>query len=277
LFAHRRKGEKWFRQVPENIATRKNFYSILREDGKFDDRVEHMLAKGIEAPGLAALWRLKKGGIIPSWDTRESVATFLAVQYTRVPEIRDNMHRLLGIVANAFTDEVLEDENLMVERLPQTESIDRTKAERAARQLKRLVKAGHIRPVVKQEASMKMLFMAVEDSASGFMEMDWLVLVAPEASFFTSDIPVYVSPEAIARQFIGIATEGNVMNVPLSSRPLSSDGETRRSPHQVADAEGDCASRFRRRTRKATPCREICASDTGYDSKAQRSNRYLLG
>jgi hypothetical protein len=218
LFVYRRHGTKWFRQVPENIATRKNFYSILRKDGTFDDRIEHMLARGIETPGLAALWRLKEGEVIPSWYTRESIATFLAVQYTRIPDIRDNMHRLLGVVANAFTDEILEDENWMAERLQQMESIDRTKAERTARQLKGLVKAGHIRPVVKQEASMKMLFMAVEDSANGFMAMDWLVIVAPEPSFFTSDIPIYVSPSAIGRQSIGISTEGNVMQVPLSSR-----------------------------------------------------------
>jgi Protein of unknown function (DUF4238) len=86
LFVHRRQGTKWFRQVPENIATRKNFYSILREDGTFDDRIEHMLARGIERPGLAALWRLKEGQVIPSWDTRESIAIFLAVQYTRIPD-----------------------------------------------------------------------------------------------------------------------------------------------------------------------------------------------
>jgi hypothetical protein len=218
LFVHRRKGTKWFRQVPENIATRKNFYSILREDGTFDDRIEHMLARGIERPGLSALWQLKEGEVIPSWDTRESIATFLAVQYTRVPEIRDNMHRLLGIVANAFTDEILEDRSWMAEHLQQTESMDRAKAERTARRLKSLVKAGHVRPVVRQEATMKMLFMAVEDSANGFMAMDWLVLVAPEPSFFTSDVPIYVSPRAIAREHVGIATGGNVMHVPLSSR-----------------------------------------------------------
>ena len=175
LFVHRRRGTKWFRQVPENIATRKNFYSILREDGTLDDRIEHMLARAIERPGLAALWRLKEDEVIPSRYTRESIATFLAVQYTRIPEIRENMHRLLGVVANAFTDEILEDKDWLAERLQQTESIDIKKAERTARQLKNLVKAGHIQPVVRQEASMKMLFMAVEDSANGFMAMDWLV------------------------------------------------------------------------------------------------------
>jgi Protein of unknown function (DUF4238) len=66
LFVHRRRGRKWFRQVLENIATRKNFYSILGEDGTFDDRVEHILARNVERPGLAALWRLKEGETIPS-------------------------------------------------------------------------------------------------------------------------------------------------------------------------------------------------------------------
>jgi hypothetical protein len=128
------------------------------------------------------------------------------------------MHRLLGVVADAFTDEILDDENWMAEQLRGIESLDRTDAERTARQLKSLVKAGHIRPVVKQEASMKMLFAAVEDSANGFMAMEWMVFAAPEPSFFTSDIPVYVSPSGPQNHDIGIATEGNVVHVPLSSR-----------------------------------------------------------
>jgi len=71
LHIRRRRGNKWFRQKPENIATRKNFYSTLKADGTFDDRIEHLLARGIETPGLAALWRLKEGEDIPSWYTRE--------------------------------------------------------------------------------------------------------------------------------------------------------------------------------------------------------------
>jgi hypothetical protein len=218
LFVRRRKGDKWFRQKPENIATRKNFYSMLAEDGTFDDRIEHMLDRGIERPGLAALWQLKEGQTIPSWDTRTSIATFLAVQYTRVPDIRDNIHRLLGQVANVFADDILEDKDWMAERLQQTEAIDRERAEREARKLKALVKAGHIRPAIKREASMKMLFNAVEDSANGLAAMDWMVIVASEPSFFTSDIPIYVCPSVIGNKQIGIATGGNVIHVPLSSR-----------------------------------------------------------
>ena len=217
LFVRRRRGSSWFRQVPENIATRKNFYSVLRDDGTFDDRVEHILARGIERPGLAALWKLNEGEVVPSLYSREAIALFLAVQYTRVPQIRENMHRLLKVVADEFTNEIL-DEDFLPQRLQETESIDRKTAERTARQLKTLVKAGHIRPVVKEEASMKMLFMAVEDSAYGFMDMDWLVLAADKPCFFTSDIPIYVSPAATTRKYVGIAAEGTVVHAPLSSR-----------------------------------------------------------
>jgi len=219
LHIRRRRGNKWFRQKPENIATRKNFYSTLKADGTFDDRIEHLLARGIETPGLAALWRLKEGEDIPSWYTREAIATFLAVQYTRVPIIRENMHRLLGIVANAFTDEMLNDEDWMVEHLMETESIPLNKAQPAVQQLRDAVKAGHVRPVVRQEASMKMIFRAVEESAYGFMEMEWRVLMASQPSFFTSDIPMYVSPHATGKgQDVGIVSEGTIMHVPLSSR-----------------------------------------------------------
>src|SRR6266404_67685 len=122
LHVCRCRERRWFRQVPENIATRKNFYSILR-DGKLDDTVEHVLAKRIETPCLASLLRLKKGENSPSWHTREAISTLLAVQYTRGAEIRDNMHRLMDYVANAFTGEILNDENWMTGHLMETESI----------------------------------------------------------------------------------------------------------------------------------------------------------
>jgi hypothetical protein len=217
LFVRRRGGKSRFRQVPENIATRKNFYSVLRDDGTFDDRVEHFLARRIERPGLAALWKLKEGEAVPSLHSRKAIALFLAVQYTRVPQIRENMHRLLKDVADEFTDEIL-NEDFLPQRLQQTESIDRKTAQRTARHLKTLVNAGHIRPVVKEEASMKMLFMAVEESAYGFMDMDWLVLVGDKPCFFTSDVPIYVSPAMTTRKYVGIATEGTVVHVPLSAR-----------------------------------------------------------
>jgi uncharacterized glyoxalase superfamily metalloenzyme YdcJ len=50
------------------------------------------------------------------------------------------MHRLLEVVANEFTDEIL-DEDLLPQRLQETESIDRKTAERTAHPLKELVKA----------------------------------------------------------------------------------------------------------------------------------------
>jgi Protein of unknown function (DUF4238) len=218
LHVRRRRGNEWFRKKPENIATRKNFYSVLKADGTFDDTIEHLLARGIETPGLAALWQLKEGMVIPSWYTRESIATFLAVQYVRIPDIRDNMQRLLGVLAGTFTDEILDDEGWMVEHLQETDSMPSNRAQHAVRELKSAIKAGHIRPVVRQEASMKALFKTVEDTAFGFMNMNWLVLEASEPSFFTSDIPIYVSPNATGKDLIGIISEGRVMNMPLSSR-----------------------------------------------------------
>jgi hypothetical protein len=50
------------------------------------------------------------------------------------------------------------------------------------------------------------------------MDMDWLVLVADEPCFFASDIPVYVSPAATTREYVGIAAEGTLVHAPLSSR-----------------------------------------------------------
>jgi hypothetical protein len=69
LFVRRRYKKTWFRQVPENIATRKNFYSILREEGCWDDTLEDLLAREIEGPGA---------GFPPAVDQRLSRRTLMA-------------------------------------------------------------------------------------------------------------------------------------------------------------------------------------------------------
>lgn len=87
LFVRRRVGTRWFREKPENIATRKNFYSILRKDGGYDDTVEHMLARNIEGPGLKALHKLKEGKTIPCVPDREMIAVLLACCFAAVPAV----------------------------------------------------------------------------------------------------------------------------------------------------------------------------------------------
>ncbi len=219
LFVRRRQGTRWFLQKPENIATRRNYYSILREEGGYDDTVEHMLARHIEGPGLKALRKLKEGETIPCVPDRGMIAALLSVQYTRIPQIRDSVQGVLQHFTEAFTDEMFNDIDALASEVQNIEAVDRQTAYRTVRRWERLIKSGDIYPKVRSEASLSVMFSAVADGAAIFSDMDWMVYVSKEPAFFTSDCPVYISPASVAgHENIGTAMPGVIIHAPISSR-----------------------------------------------------------
>jgi hypothetical protein len=219
LSVRRRDGARWFTQRPENIATRKNFYSILREDGNCDDVIEHILACDLEGPGLRALRGLKEGEAIPSIADRERISALLSVQYVRIPEMRNNVHDAIENATDAFTREMLRDTEGLASEVQRMESVDRATAVRSVRRWKRLYESGDIFLRVRKEASLSLIFASVEQGTAVFSDMDWVVYTSRQPAFFTSDRPVYISPPSIAGHGnVGMAIPGVVVHAPLSSR-----------------------------------------------------------
>lgn len=218
LHVLRRKERQWFRQKPERIATRKNYYSILRNDGSLDDSIEHSLSKEVESPGIYAIRFLTERRTIPSWAHRLLISSFLAFQYTRVPQIRENVQEMLKVVAEQITEEVIDDTACMTARLITNEGMTPVDAARTLRQLRDHWEARRFRPRVRNEASLKILFGAVEQTTAAFFDMDWLIYTTNDPAFFTSDSPLYISPSSVLPGEVGMNTQGAIMHIPLSSR-----------------------------------------------------------
>lgn len=98
LFCWGRNRTKPFRACPDELAFERNYHSVKREDGTWDDFVEQFIANEIESPGLPVLRRLSNGSTRITWEERSASALLLALQQLRIPAFRrmtENLNREL--------------------------------------------------------------------------------------------------------------------------------------------------------------------------------------
>jgi len=84
LFCYARNG-KMFPRRTQDIATGRNFYAFKNEKGEWDDSLEEIIGRTVEAPGLPVLQKLAKGNTRLNWDERTALALLVALQEVRTP------------------------------------------------------------------------------------------------------------------------------------------------------------------------------------------------
>jgi len=84
LFCYARNG-KMFPRRTQDIATGRNFYAFKNEKGQWDDSLEEIIGRTVEAPGLPVLQKLAKGNTRLNWDERTALALLVALQEVRTP------------------------------------------------------------------------------------------------------------------------------------------------------------------------------------------------
>ena len=84
LFCYTRNG-KMFPRRTQDIATGRNFYAFKNEKGEWDDSLEEIIGRTVEAPGLPVLQKLAKGNTRLNWDERTALALLVALQEVRTP------------------------------------------------------------------------------------------------------------------------------------------------------------------------------------------------
>ena len=84
LFCYTRNG-KMFPRRTQDIATGRNFYAFKNEKGEWDDSLEEIISRTVEAPGLPVLQKLAKGNTRLNWDERTALALLVALQEVRTP------------------------------------------------------------------------------------------------------------------------------------------------------------------------------------------------
>jgi hypothetical protein len=84
LFCYARNG-KMFPRRTQDIATGRNFYAFKNEKGEWDDSLEEIIGRTVEAPGLPVLQKLAKVNTRLNWDERTALALLVALQEVRTP------------------------------------------------------------------------------------------------------------------------------------------------------------------------------------------------
>jgi Protein of unknown function (DUF4238) len=94
LHIYERGKEQPFVLAPEKAARQRNYYSVRRKDGTFDDTIEHFLDKSVEAPAVAVICKLVNGYQQPTWEDRIALARWIAFQEHRTPLQRGGFEQM---------------------------------------------------------------------------------------------------------------------------------------------------------------------------------------
>ena len=116
LVCYARNG-KMFSRRTHDIATERNFYAFKKENGEWDDSLEAMIDKTVEAPGLPVLKKLANGNTRLNWSERTTLALLVAFQEVRTPASRQ---RALD-ASKAMTETILHE---IREGNPQQETVE---------------------------------------------------------------------------------------------------------------------------------------------------------
>ena len=100
----RRRGP--FRKSPTELASRRNYYALRKEDGTWDDSVEMLIEQTVESPGLPVVKKLASGKHRLTRQERDSLALLISFQELRTPAARERTRRFLKLVNDRIFHEI---------------------------------------------------------------------------------------------------------------------------------------------------------------------------
>jgi hypothetical protein len=189
LHIYEREKEEPFVLAPEKAARQRNYYSVKRKDGTFDDTIEHFLDKEVEAPAMAVIRKLSDSNEQPTVEDRFALGRWIAFQELRTPlhrgGIEGTAEKLLSQVmemtaaAPGYIEHVLE-------KLKE----DGQDFGVTAEELRKSVENDGFEIEVKPVFSLEIMMIA-EEFVPYIALMNWTLLSAPDGvPFVTSDHPV---------------------------------------------------------------------------------------
>lgn len=189
LHIYERGKEKPFVSTPEKTARKRNYYSIKRKDGTFDDTIEHFLDREVESPAMAVIRKLSDSNEQPTVEDRFALARWIAFQEHRTPLHRGGieetaeklLHQMMEVTAAApgYIEHVLEKLKDEGQELGVT-----------AEELRKSVENDGFEIEVNPVFSLKIMLSA-EEFVPLIALMNWTLLRAADGvPFITSDHPV---------------------------------------------------------------------------------------
>ena len=181
-----------FKALPENVAKIHNYYSAKKEDGTYEDRLEHLLQTHIEDPGLAVIKRLIAGHYNISRDARLRLSVLLAIQEYRVPWMREQMGILMQGMMERHMGAAVKAPGVLESLLKEHALADEDDVGRMAAEMRRGLQEGEIKLSATPTASLHAMAYALDILPNIYFSMGWEVLETRSIPFIKSDCPVYI-------------------------------------------------------------------------------------
>jgi hypothetical protein len=191
----------------KNVAVEGGFYEVLGDDGQPSDAVERDLSS-LEGGALVALREVEQSQQVPpvGSSARSTLATFLAVQFTRTPLHRERIMfpgRVARYAGSRETDAALMAEYLEREHLGFS---PRDSEVRAALDLTQYLLRE--RELFTKDNAIRLAFSTVEAVEHVMLRMRWSLEVARKPRLITSDAPLVLWRTPTPRdQFEGFGLE----------------------------------------------------------------------
>ncbi|WP_433531264.1 DUF4238 domain-containing protein [Micromonospora sp. CA-263727] len=207
VLVRRRRRPAMYATSVKNVAVESGFYEVLGDDGLPSDAIERGLA-GLEGEAIMALREVEQSQQAPpiGSSARSTLATFLAVQFTRTPLHRERIMFPERVARYAGSREI--DAALMAEYLEREHLgfSPRDSEVRAALDLTQYLLRE--RELFTKDNAIRLAFSTVEAVEQVMLRMRWSLEVARKPRLITSDAPLVLWRAPTPRdQFEGFGLE----------------------------------------------------------------------
>jgi Protein of unknown function (DUF4238) len=203
-----------FPQSVGDAAAQNYFYAVDNDEGGRSMAVEQALSE-LESAAAANIDRLLAGDFPPAADTREAIAAFLGLQWTRTPRARDGTDRITDSGARLLTHAQGPAGFAEALRRAGEDVTD----EEAAELWQELVSGTAFRVTATQDTHIRLMLEAGDAVATLFANLPWQLVRFERRGLLTCDHPIglWHHDEKRRRFGIGPATAEEIW-VPLERR-----------------------------------------------------------
>ncbi|QEE47338.1 DUF4238 domain-containing protein [Rhizobium sp. WL3] len=200
---------------PSNVGLQGNIYSVRKEDGTYDDRIDEWL-QGVENKA-APIHRKLISGLMVDGQEKADYAVFLSSLATRTPAILNRVAELHGAYIQSRTDKILADEQRFRQEIQNFKEspfcADPNNVDVDA--IAHFLKNRRYKLRINQRAGL-MAFQVTDKLTDKFFEMTWSLYESQSSRFITSDNP-------LVQTFVGTASrsEQSARPIEVATLPLS--------------------------------------------------------
>jgi hypothetical protein len=217
LWVYQRDSNRVFRNIPENLASIRAFYTVTSK-GVENDQFEKLLATEIERPGIPIIRKLSTDAEQLGWQELTAAATLVAMQELRVPFKRQQISIMMKSAGDSRLKSAMARPDFFEESLAQLKREGKIAASVSAEKMRQIFDRGEIDVVPTESGVLWALSLMLKPAIETFVAMKWTVLVAPSEMIVTSDTPVCRSYPKTGGSPAGLMNPDLLICFPISAR-----------------------------------------------------------